>query len=71
MHSALKLSFHEAKLSVPTNFSMERRLPLAEEESDIDMIAIRREEKYEGSGARRGEERGERREERGESHSRL
>jgi hypothetical protein len=38
MHIALKLSFHEAKLSLPASFWMDRRLLLEDDESDDDMV---------------------------------
>jgi hypothetical protein len=60
MQMAMKVSFHDAKLSVPVNFSIERRLPLAaEEESDIDMVA-----KAGERGCRRANEKEKEREER-------
>jgi hypothetical protein len=42
MQMAMNVSFHDAKLSVPVSFSMERRLPVEEEESVIDMVAEER-----------------------------
>jgi hypothetical protein len=44
MQMAMKVSFHDAKLSVPVNLSMESKLPPEEEEeSDNDMVLRRRE----------------------------
>jgi hypothetical protein len=38
MHMALNLSFHEAKLSLPAIYWMDRRLQLEDDESDDDMV---------------------------------